>query len=42
MADVLKMTDKLEAELSTMLSDHADILAALKKLIKTARADSKP
>jgi hypothetical protein len=36
MAEVLKMTDKLEAELPTMLSEHKDIVAALKKLIDAA------
>ena len=42
MADVLKMTDKLEAELPTMLSEHQDIVAALKKLIESASAENKP
>jgi hypothetical protein len=42
MAEVLKMTDKLEAELPTMLSEHKDIVAALKKLTEAARAESKP
>jgi hypothetical protein len=42
MADVLKMTDKLEAELPTMLSEHQDIVAALKKLIEAASAENKP
>ena len=41
-ADVLKMTDKLEAELPTMLSEHRDILAALEKLIEAAKAEDKP
>jgi hypothetical protein len=42
MAEVLKMTDKLEAELPTMLSEHKDIVAALKKLIDAAKAENKP
>lgn len=42
MADVLEMTDKLEAELPTMLSEHKDIVAALKKLVEAAKAESKP
>jgi hypothetical protein len=42
MADVLKMTDKLEAELPTMLSEHKDIVAALNKLIEAGRAENKP
>ena len=42
MADVLKMTDKLEAELPTMLSEHKDIVAALTKLIEAARTENKP
>ena len=36
MTDVLKMTDKLEAEMPTMLSEHKEIAAALKNL-KDAR-----
>lgn len=42
MADVLKMTNKLEAELPTMLSEHQDIVATLKKLIEAASAENKP
>lgn len=42
MADVLELTDKLEAELPTMLSEHQDILAALKKLVEAASAEGKP
>jgi hypothetical protein len=42
MAEVLKMTDKLEAELPTMLSEHKDIVAALKKLIDAARTENRP
>ena len=42
MADVLKMTDKLEAELPTMLTEHADIVAALNKLVEATKAEAKP
>ena len=42
MAEVLKMTDKLEAELPTMLSEHRDIVAALKQLVEAAIAENKP
>jgi len=42
MTDVLKMTDKLEAEMPTMLSEHKDIAAALKKLKDAATAENKP
>jgi hypothetical protein len=42
MAEVLKMTDKLEAELPTMLSEHKDIVAALEKLIESAKTENKP
>lgn len=42
MAEVLKMTDRLEAELPTMLAEHKDIVAALEKLIEAAMAESKP
>jgi hypothetical protein len=41
MTSVLKMTDKLEAEMPTMLSEHKDIAAALKKLKDAARAEKK-
>jgi hypothetical protein len=41
MTGVLKMTDKLEAEMPTMLSEHKDIAAALKKLKDAARAEKK-
>ena len=36
------MTDKLDAELPTMLSEHKDIVAALKKLTEAAKAENKP
>ena len=42
MAAALPMADKLEAELPTMLSEHKDIVAALKTLIDAARAEDKP
>lgn len=42
MSEVLKMTDRLEAELSTMLLEHKDIVAASRKLIEAAIAENKP
>lgn len=36
MADVLKMTDKLEAEMPHMLAEHKDIVAALQILVEPA------
>ena len=42
MADVLKMTDKLEAELPIMLSEHKAIVAALEQLIEAARSENNP
>ena len=42
MADVLEMTDKLEAELPNMLSEHKAILAALAKLVEAAKAEGRP
>ncbi len=42
MAEVLKMTDKLEAELPTMLGEHKNIVAALRELIEAATAENKP
>jgi hypothetical protein len=41
MADVLKMTDKLKSELSTMLAEHKDILGALAKLVDAAKTEDK-
>jgi hemerythrin superfamily protein len=38
MADVLKLTDRLQAELPTMLAEHKTIVAALARLQETARA----
>ncbi|HEU0202964.1 MAG TPA: hypothetical protein VFR86_21360 [Burkholderiaceae bacterium] len=37
MADVLKLTDRLAAELPAMLAEHKTIVAALQRLIDTAR-----
>jgi hypothetical protein len=42
MSEILKMTDKLETELPTMLSEHKEIVAALKTLIDAAKAEDKP
>jgi len=42
MTEVLKMTDKLEADMPAMLSEHKDITAALKKLKDAAKAENKP
>jgi hypothetical protein len=36
------MTDKLEAEMPTMLSEHKDIVAALTRLTEAAKAEDKP
>lgn len=41
-SEVLRMTDKLQAEMPTMLAEHKDIVAALEKLIDAAKAESKP
>lgn len=41
MADVLKMTDRLKPELSTMLAEHKEIVEALGKLVDAAKAESK-
>lgn len=42
MADVLKMTNKLEAELPRMLAEHQEIVAALQQLVQAAKADNRP
>lgn len=42
MAEVTKMTDRLEAELGTMLDEHRNIVAELKKLIEAAKAENRP
>ena len=40
MAEVLKLTDKLEAQMPAMLSEHQEIAAALKKLQEAATAEN--
>jgi hypothetical protein len=42
MAEVLKMTDKLEIELPRMLAEHKHIVTALRHLVEAAKAESKP
>ena len=42
MADVLKLTDRLAADMSAMLGEHRSIAAALKALAEAASAESKP
>lgn len=42
MTGVLNMTDKLQAELPSMLAEHQEIVAALQKLTTAAKAESKP
>lgn len=42
MADVLKLTDKLEAEMPTMLAEHRQIVAALDELVGAATAEGRP
>jgi hypothetical protein len=42
MTAVLKMTDKLEAEMPTMLAEHKDISDALKRLKEAATAENQP
>ena len=39
MADVLTLTDKLEAELPQMLAEHKQIVAALEKLVAAAKIE---
>jgi hypothetical protein len=41
MADVLKLTDKLAADMPAMLSEHRDIVTALEALTEAARAEDK-
>ena len=41
MTDVLPLTDKLEADMPTMLSEHRDITAALIKLKNAATSEDK-
>jgi hypothetical protein len=42
MGSVLRMTDRLKAELPKMLEEHKAVVAALKNLIAAAEADNKP
>lgn len=42
MAEALKMTDKLEAELPHMLAEHKDIVRALQGLVEAAKVENKP
>jgi hypothetical protein len=42
MSEVLKMTDRLAAELPQMLTEHRQIAAALNTLIDAASAEGKP
>jgi hypothetical protein len=42
MAEVLAMTDKLEAELPQMLAEHKVIVTALRELAEAAKAENKP
>jgi hypothetical protein len=42
MADILVLTDRLEAELPAMLAEHKDIVAALGDLVTAAKAENKP
>jgi hypothetical protein len=42
MAEVLKMTDRLEADLPKMLSEHQAIMTALEGLAAAARRENKP
>lgn len=42
MAEVLALTDRLEAEMPQMLAEHRQIVLALDKLIEAARAENQP
>jgi hypothetical protein len=42
MVAVLKMTDKLEADLPHMLGEHEHIVKALQQLVEAAKAEDKP
>jgi hypothetical protein len=42
MADVLKLTDKLAADMPAMLTEHRDIVTTLKSLTEAATAENKP
>jgi hypothetical protein len=41
MAETLKLTDKLKADLPNMLAEHKEIVGALHSLIEAAEAESK-
>lgn len=40
--DVVTLTDRLEAELPSMLAEHQQIVAALGELVAAAKAENKP
>lgn len=42
MRSVLELTDKLEADMPSMLNEHQQIHAALERLSETAKAENKP
>jgi hypothetical protein len=42
MKRVLRMTDRLKAELPEMLEEHKAVVAALRKLVAAAKAENKP
>ena len=42
LAEAIRLTDKLEAQLPQMLAEHRDIVAALERLVEAAEAESKP
>lgn len=42
MADVLKLTDKLQAEMPRMLAEHRAITTALQRLVEAAKTENKP
>lgn len=41
MAEVLKLTDKLEGDLPHMISEHRDIVTALQQLVEAAKSENK-
>jgi len=42
MTAMLRLTDKLEAEMPQMLAEHKEIVAALNRLIEVAKAENNP
>ena len=42
MADVLALTDRLEAELPSMMAEHKEIVEVLGDLVAAAKAEKKP